>query len=51
MHDIHEYLLRSIELVEAKGAAAVSPALKKAYLDLADHYRSRLNNAPRPLKA
>jgi hypothetical protein len=35
-------LLRSIEAVEAKAAAAGSGSLRRAYLDLADHYRSRL---------
>ena len=37
-------LLRSIEAVEAKAAAAGSEALRQAYLDLADHYRSRLRS-------
>ena len=36
------HLLRSIEAVEAKAAAAGSDSLRRAYLDLADHYRSRL---------
>ena len=51
MFDIQDYLLRSIELFESKAAAAASPALKRAYLDLADHYRSRLKNAPSLIKA
>ena len=38
------HLLRSIEAVEAKAAAAGSDSLRRAYLDLADHYRSRLRS-------
>jgi hypothetical protein len=51
MFDIHDYLLRSLELFESKAAGAASPGLRKAYLDLADHYRSRLKNAPSLIKA
>jgi len=48
MHELQRSLLRSLEAVEAKAAAAASPALRRAYLDLADHYRSRLKQVPRP---
>lgn len=47
MHELQRGLLRSLEAVEAKAAAAASPTLRQAYLDLADHYRSRLKQVPR----
>lgn len=46
MLDLDYCLRTSLENVERKAAAARSPAVKKAYLDLADHYRSRLRFSP-----
>lgn len=42
-----DYCLRSLlENVEIKAAAARSAAVRKAYQDLAEHYRSRLKLTP-----
>jgi hypothetical protein len=50
MLDLDYSLRNSLENVERKAAAARSPAAKKAYLDLAEHYRARLRFAPGPVK-
>jgi hypothetical protein len=50
MLDLDYCLRSSLEQVEGKAAAARSPAVRKAYLDLAEHYRARLKFAPVMLK-
>lgn len=50
MLGVEDYLRQALASAERKAATVDSPAARRAYLDLVDHYRVRLMRVPAVMK-